>query len=67
VPKTNGVTVMPLADLSHCDTQITLDCLRALYNINYVPLHGNANSYGIGLSFHSFAKNALVDTCDRFS
>jgi tripeptidyl-peptidase I len=35
------------ADLSQCDEQITLDCLKALYNISYTPVKGDVNSYGI--------------------
>lgn len=35
-------------DLSQCSQLITLDCLRALYNINYTPTQSDKNSYGIG-------------------
>ncbi|KIK63943.1 hypothetical protein GYMLUDRAFT_40152 [Collybiopsis luxurians FD-317 M1] len=33
--------------IAHCDTQISLDCLRALYNFNYTPVASELNSYGI--------------------
>ncbi|KAF9068621.1 peptidase S8/S53 domain-containing protein [Rhodocollybia butyracea] len=33
--------------VDHCDTQISLDCLRALYNFDYIPTASDLNSYGI--------------------
>lgn len=41
--------------IDHCDNQISLDCLRALYNFNYTPVASHLNSYGIGerTYFHS--------------
>ncbi|KZP19257.1 subtilisin-like protein [Athelia psychrophila] len=34
-------------DLADCSQLITLDCLRALYKINYTPTQSNLNSFGI--------------------
>lgn len=39
------------SDLSTCDEEITVDCLKALYNISYTPVSGDTNTYGIGLFF----------------
>ncbi|KAJ4482472.1 peptidase S8/S53 domain-containing protein [Lentinula aciculospora] len=33
--------------VGHCDTQISLDCLRALYKFNYSPIASGSNSFGI--------------------
>ncbi|EIM86260.1 uncharacterized protein STEHIDRAFT_58060 [Stereum hirsutum FP-91666 SS1] len=46
-PKTNGqkVTITPV--LENCDENITPDCLRALYSVNYTPVATDINSYGI--------------------
>ncbi|KAF5391139.1 hypothetical protein D9757_003008 [Collybiopsis confluens] len=33
--------------IGHCDTQISLDCLRALYNFYHTPEACEQNSYGI--------------------
>ena len=46
-PKTTGVISKLFGDLDNCDKQITPDCLRALYNIVYVPIATKKNSYGI--------------------
>ncbi|KAF9561788.1 subtilisin-like protein [Agrocybe pediades] len=43
--KDQKVTITP--SLSNCDENITLDCLRALYNVNYKPVATDKNSYGI--------------------
>ncbi|TBU54464.1 subtilisin-like protein [Dichomitus squalens] len=34
-------------DLSTCDEEITLDCLRALYSIDYTPVSTDTNTFGI--------------------
>lgn len=49
-PKTNGkkVTTVPQAGVANCDEMITLDCLRALYSIEYTPVATDKNSFGIG-------------------
>lgn len=49
-PKTNGkkVTAVPQAGVANCDEMITLDCLRALYSIDYTPVATDKNSFGIG-------------------
>jgi hypothetical protein len=39
------------ASLANCDQQITLDCLRALYDFQYTPVATDKNSYGIGAPF----------------
>ncbi|KAH7883232.1 peptidase S8/S53 domain-containing protein [Phlebopus sp. FC_14] len=47
-PKTTGTLAAAVAlDLSTCDQYITLDCLRALYGLNYTPVATDKNSYGI--------------------
>ncbi|KAH7872247.1 subtilisin-like protein [Lentinula edodes] len=33
--------------VGHCDTQISIDCLRALYDFDYTPIASGRNSYGI--------------------
>ncbi|KAF4617122.1 hypothetical protein D9613_005784 [Agrocybe pediades] len=33
--------------LANCDKMITLDCLRALYKINYTPVATDKNSFGV--------------------
>lgn len=47
-PKTTGTVSNVLNQLENCDQQITPDCLRALYMINYTPVRTAQNSYGIG-------------------
>lgn len=49
-PKTNGkeITAVPQAGVANCDEMITLDCLRALYSIDYTPVATDKNSFGIG-------------------
>lgn len=48
-PKTSGKLEAPLpSDLSTCDQYTTLDCLRALYGLEYTPSATGSNSYGIG-------------------
>ena len=42
---TEEVTLVPT--LANCDVLITMDCLRALYNIDYTPV-ATKNSFGIG-------------------
>ncbi|KAJ6454198.1 subtilisin-like protein [Mycena sanguinolenta] len=32
---------------SGCDTAVTLDCLRALYNFDFTPVSGNVNTVGV--------------------
>ncbi|EIM82805.1 uncharacterized protein STEHIDRAFT_149190 [Stereum hirsutum FP-91666 SS1] len=46
-PKTNGKKVTLPPTLANCDEFITLDCLRALYSIDYTPVASDKNSYGI--------------------
>ena len=36
------------ANLTNCDKQITLACLRALYKIDYTPVSTDVNTFGIG-------------------
>lgn len=47
-PKTLGQKVTITPALADCDTNITPDCLRALYSVNYTPVATAKNSYGIG-------------------
>ena len=47
-PKQANVAVTITPSLENCDKIITLDCLRALYNINYTPISTDKNSFGIG-------------------
>lgn len=64
-PKTNGKKVSAAAlptDLSTCDTMITPDCLRALYNINRTPTETAKNTFAIGTQFQiSLQANIFVD------
>ncbi|KAI0775553.1 subtilisin-like protein [Trametes elegans] len=46
-PKTNGQKVTITPSLEHCDEMITLDCLRALYSIDYTPQSTDKNTFGI--------------------
>lgn len=55
-PKTKGGKITPhppphgpqsQAGTANCDSQITLDCLRALYGINYTPVSPAAGRFGI--------------------
>ncbi|KAF8879105.1 subtilisin-like protein [Gymnopilus junonius] len=46
-PKKSDKAVIISPSLDNCDTAITLDCLRALYNIDYKPVATSKNSYGI--------------------
>jgi len=46
-PKLSNKAVTITPSLDTCDKMITLDCLRALYSINYTAVATNKNSYGI--------------------
>lgn len=46
-PKTTNKAITITPSLDTCDQIITLDCLRALYNINYTPVATDKNSFGI--------------------
>ncbi|KAF8141189.1 peptidase S8/S53 domain-containing protein [Boletus edulis] len=47
-PKTTGKLQAQLpSDTSTCNEYITLDCLRALYGLEYTPSATGSNSYGI--------------------
>lgn len=50
-PKLGAAAVAPKinSNLTDCDEQITLDCLRALYNISHTPVSGDVNTFGIGV------------------
>lgn len=51
LPKLKGPVTLPLfsgSELSNCDENITPNCLRALYNIDYKPVATNKNTFGIG-------------------
>lgn len=54
--KRSNVTIV-----QHCDEQTTVDCLRALYNINYTPRSTSRNSFGIGsLCCVDFVRQILI-------
>ena len=53
-----AVTIVPT--LANCDKFTTLDCLRALYKINYTPVATHKNSFGIG-SMSLFLRNNVSD------
>lgn len=46
-PKKSDKLVTITPTLATCDENITLDCLRALYAVNYTPVATAKNSYGI--------------------
>ncbi|KAI1788899.1 subtilisin-like protein [Ganoderma leucocontextum] len=46
-PKTDGTVVDVPPNLANCDSIITLDCLRALYSIDYTPVSTDKNTFGI--------------------
>ncbi len=46
-PKTDGSRVDVPPNLANCDQTITLDCLRALYSIDYTPVSTDKNTFGI--------------------
>ncbi|KAI0629798.1 subtilisin-like protein [Trametes polyzona] len=46
-PKTDGKKVTITPGLEDCDQHITLDCLRALYSIDYTPQSTDKNTFGI--------------------
>ena len=64
--KTDG---SPLAsvpqDLSTCDQQITLDCLRALYSIDHTPVSTDKNTFGIREFFATTLYARLCSTGSR--
>jgi len=48
----SGASTIPIESLaalaeSGCDTAVTLDCLRALYNFDFTPVSGNVNTVGV--------------------
>ena len=47
-PKQSSKAITITPTLATCDQMITLDCLRALYSVNYTPVATSQNSYGIG-------------------
>ena len=49
-PKMLGSPVASITpgSLSNCSEQMTLDCLRALYKIDYTPRSTDKNTFGIG-------------------
>ncbi|KAF8964244.1 Pro-kumamolisin, activation domain-containing protein [Flammula alnicola] len=46
-PKKSDKLITVTPSLDTCDENITLDCLRALYAVNYTPVATAKNSYGI--------------------
>ncbi|KAG6902424.1 hypothetical protein C0995_000350 [Termitomyces sp. Mi166 len=47
-PKLSNKKIEKTLSLATCDEAITLDCLRALYSVDYTPVATDRNSYGIG-------------------
>ena len=47
MPKTDGSLADVPPNLANCDQLITLDCLRALYSIDYTPVSTDKNTFGI--------------------
>jgi len=48
-PQTTGKVTDIFHELTSCDSQITPNCLRALYGLWYDPVATKENSYGIGV------------------
>jgi tripeptidyl-peptidase-1 len=48
--KNSDAKLLQIASLaeSGCDTAVTLDCLRALYNFHFTPVSGHVNTVGVG-------------------
>ncbi|KAH0586015.1 hypothetical protein H2248_007292 [Termitomyces sp. 'cryptogamus'] len=46
-PKLSNQKIEETPSLANCDKMITLDCLRALYSVDYTPVATDKNSYGI--------------------
>ena len=46
--KNSSKLLKTLPSLAKCDQKTTLDCLRALYKINYTPHSTDKNTFGIG-------------------
>ncbi|KAF9474020.1 subtilisin-like protein [Pholiota conissans] len=46
-PKLTGQAATITPNLANCNKMITLDCLRALYNIDYTPVSTDKNTFGI--------------------
>ncbi|KAK7001547.1 subtilisin-like protein [Favolaschia claudopus] len=75
-----GASKIPIENLaslaeSGCDTAVTLDCLRALYNFDFTPVSGGVNTVGVAefgaevyrpsdlnLFFQSFRTDQLNNT-----
>ncbi|KAJ7320853.1 subtilisin-like protein [Mycena albidolilacea] len=48
----SGASTIPIENLaalaeSGCDTSVTLDCLRELYNFDFTPVSGDVNTIGV--------------------
>ncbi|KAG6850203.1 hypothetical protein H0H93_016382 [Arthromyces matolae] len=52
-PKLSDKKIKKEPSLATCDEFITLDCLRALYSVEYKPVATHKNSYGIGIDYSS--------------
>lgn len=68
-PKTTGqlaTTTLPTG-LATCDEYITLECLRALYQIPETVTATGSNSYGIGMRMIGFAMLSLSEVCCPYS
>jgi tripeptidyl-peptidase-1 len=67
-PKMNraSLDVRKARNTDHCDKNITLSCLRSLYDFHYTPKSPSKNSIGIGLYcfglFYSRCRSLIVDS-----
>ncbi|KAJ6592444.1 subtilisin-like protein [Mycena capillaripes] len=57
----SGAPTIPIENIaalaeSSCDTDVTLDCLRELYNFDFTPVSGNVNTVGVA----EFATNVYT-------
>ncbi|KAJ7902510.1 subtilisin-like protein [Mycena olivaceomarginata] len=53
----SGASTIPIKNLaalaeSGCDTSVTLDCLRELYNFDFTPVSGDVNTIGFGANVY---------------
>lgn len=66
-PKTNGQQVTITPGLENCDKQITLDCLRALYSVDYTPQSTDKNTFGICKRLSISKLKRADSTCFQWS
>ena len=65
-PKKSSKTIAGIApSLENCDKIITLDCLRALYSIDRIPVATSKNTYGIGTRNNVYSCSRLLIVSSR--